>query len=200
MESGRRRGMLAISPVVVAVRDLAELPRALATSHETIFLLSTNLNTVTGAVEQVKRSGRQVFVHIDLVDGLGKDGPALQWIAETVRPTGILTTRAPLISRARNQGLITVQRIFLIDSQSVHTGLQLAREAKPDFLEVLPGIIPETTRQLVREAPCPIIAGGLCTTPAHYHAARQAGAVAISTSSHALWDYRTEKEVAKLRS
>lgn len=195
VKAARKRVVEPVSPIVVAVRDLAELSRALATTHRTVFLLSTNLNNVGAAVEAIKKAGKQVFVHMDLVDGLGKDAHGLQWLAGAVQPTGIITTRAPLVTKARNLGLATVQRIFLLDSQSVHTGLHMARDVKPDYLEVMPGIIPETIRLLVKESPVPIIAGGLCREIAHFEAAREAGAVAISTSADELWQYRTDKEV-----
>lgn len=195
MGAGQKRVVEPVSPIVVAVRDLADLPRAIATVHRTIFLLSTNLSTVGSAVEMVKRAGKQVFVHMDLVEGLGKDAHGLQWLASTVRPTGVVTTRPPLATKARSLGLVTVQRIFLVDSQSVQTGLQMAREVKPDYLEVMPGILPETIRWLVKQSPVPIIAGGLCREVAHYEAARRAGAVAISTSADELWQYRLDREV-----
>jgi glycerol uptake operon antiterminator len=180
-----------LSPIVVAVREPKDLAKALRSPHRTVFLLTSSLSSVGLAVETVKRSGKQIFVHMDLVEGLAKDAAGLQWLAETVRPTGIITTRAPMVGKARHLGLLTVQRIFLVDSQSVQTGVHLAREVKPDYLEVMPGVVPEVIRSVVKEAPCPVIAGGLCQEVDHYLAARAAGAVAISTSAHKLWEYRT---------
>lgn len=195
MSPAQKRAVDPVSPIVVAVRDQADLPRALASTHRTLFLLSANLTNVAGLVETAKQAGKQVFVHMDLVDGLGKDVHGLQWLASAVRPTGIVSTRPPLVTKARSLGLATVQRIFLLDSQSLITGLQMAREVKPDYLEVLPGIVPETIRWLVKESPVPIIAGGLCREVAHYEAARRAGAVAISTSADELWQHRLDREV-----
>lgn len=184
-----------VSPIVMAVRDLAELPLALSSSARTIFLLSTSLSTVEQAVAQAKADGRDVYVHADLVDGLGKDSHAMRWLANSVQPTGILSTRTSALAEAKSLGLVAVQRIFLVDSQALKTAIHLARQTRPDFVEVMPGVVPEGIRQLVQQVPCPVIAGGLCKTVAHYMAARRAGAVAISTSSHALWEYQGDTEV-----
>lgn len=176
-----------VSPVIPALRDLKSLPGALAGSQSTIFLLSGNLSNIGETVAYARGRGKQVFVHFDLIEGLGKDVHGLRWLAENVKPTGIITTRAPLINQARAFGLAVVQRMFVLDSQSLHTGLQLAKDAKPHFLEVMPGIAPEIIEQVVRLVSCPVIAGGLCRTEAHFRAAIQAGAVAVSTSEKALW-------------
>lgn len=179
-----------ISPIVVATRDLKQMPQALASSHQTIFILSSSLTTIAETVKQVRDSKKEVYVHFDLIDGLGKDSHALRWLADVVKPTGILTTRAPLVSQAKSLGLAAVQRMFLVDSQSLHTGLNMVKDVKPDYLEVMPGVIPEIIQQIVHMNICPVIAGGLCTTVAHFKAARNAGAVAISTSDRGLWQYK----------
>lgn len=178
-----------VSPIIIAVRDHRDIAEALAQPHQTLFLLSTSLNTVAGVVDRVRRAGKDAFVHFDLVEGLAKDTHALRWLAETARPTGIMTTRAPIVGQAKSLGLVAIQRIFLLDSQSVQTGLALCKDVKPDFLEVMPGVVPDTIRHLAALVPCPIIAGGLCTTVSHFTAAREAGAVAVSTSERSLWHY-----------
>lgn len=179
-----------VSPIVLATRDFKEIPAAIQSPHKTVFLLSGNLNSIGEAVRTVRSAGKDVFIHFDLIDGLGKDSHALKWVAETVQPTGILTTRGALVTQARSLGLATVQRMFLLDSQSIQTGLTIVKDVKPDFLEVMPGLLPEIIAQLVQKIACPIIAGGLCKNIAHFESARSAGAVAISTSDRELWQYK----------
>lgn len=183
------------SPIVIALRDPRDLPLALASAHRTIFLLGGTLTGLPQTVAAARSRGRDVFVHADLIQGLGRDAQAVRWLAEAVKPTGILSTRASTVLQAKHLGLVAVQRIFLVDSQALRTGLHVAQEIQPDFLEVMPGVIPGAIRELVQQAPCPVIAGGLCKTVAHYRAALQAGAVAISTSCRDLWQYRGESEV-----
>lgn len=175
------------SPIIVAVRDPKDLPAALASSQPTVFLLSADIGNVVELVYSVRSKGKDVFVHFDLISGLGRDHQALKWLSEMAEPTGIITTRAPLIAHAKGLGLVTIQRTFLVDSQSVSLTLEQVRRVSPDFLEVMPGIAPEGIRMLAGQAGCPVIAGGLIRTVAQIRAALAAGAVAISTSDQALW-------------
>lgn len=175
------------SPVIVAVRDPKDLAAALGSPHPVIFLLSSDIGSVVDMVYSVRSKGKDAYVHFDLVSGLGKDNHALKWLADMAEPTGVITTRAALITQARNLGLVTIQRTFLVDSQSVQLTVEQARRGAPDYLEVMPGIAPEGIRMLVGQAGCPVIAGGLIRSVAQVRAALEAGAVAISTSDEALW-------------
>jgi len=58
---------------------------------------------------------------------------------------------------------------------------------KPDFLEILPGIIPEFIEEISRRYSGDIIAGGLVRKKEQVFAALKAGAKAISTSCKDLW-------------
>ena len=78
-----------------------------------------------------------------------------------MKPTGIVTTKSSLIQLAKQEGLLTIQRLFLIDPDAVHNGLKSTKEIQPDALEVMPGLIPEMIQQLKKETDLPLITGGL---------------------------------------
>ena len=174
-------------PVIAAIRHLRDLPAVLESPVAVVFFLAGTIFNMGSAVAQARQSGKIAFVHVDMLHGLSKDDYGLQYLAETIRPDGIITTRNNLVSAARNYGLLTVQRTFLLDSQSVATGIQLVREAKPDVLEVLPGIIPGEIQEIVRKIKIPLITGGLIKTRAQCRAALRAGASGVSTSRQDLW-------------
>lgn len=175
------------SPIIAAVRDPRDLPQALACPQPVIFLLSGDITNIVDMVHSVREAGKEVFVHFDLITGLSKDNHALDWLAQAAPPTGIITTRNPLVNHARSLGLLTIQRTFMLDSQSIQMAVEQARKVKPDFLEAMPGVAPDGIRLLVQQAHCPIIAGGLVRTVEQVHAALKAGAIAISTSAPDLW-------------
>jgi len=179
------------SPIIVAVRDPKDLPRALECPQPVLFLLTGDISNVVDLVRSAKENGKEVFVHFDLITGLGKDTRALDWLARTAQPTGIITTRSPLASHARSLGLTTIQRTFLLDSQSLQIGVEQCRKVSPDFLEALPGIAPDGITMLAQQVSCPVIAGGLIQTVEQVKAALSAGAIAISTSAQSLW-YQTQ--------
>ncbi|TME35697.1 MAG: glycerol-3-phosphate responsive antiterminator [Chloroflexi bacterium] len=180
--SGLRR-----RPVIAAIRDEDGLRMALDSPATVLLLLSGTLMNIAQLVHRVEREGRFVFVHIDLIDGLAKDQHGLRWLSENARPTGIISTRGSVISAARTQNLSTIQRVFLLDSQSVLTGVELAHNVRPDVVEVLPGILPGVIADLVRRNEWPLIAGGLITSAEHCRDALRAGAWGVSTSDPRLW-------------
>lgn len=176
------------SPIIAAIRDPKDLPQALACPQPVIFLLTGDISNIVDLVRKVRAAGKEVFVHFDLITGLSKDSHALDWLAQAAPPTGIITTRNPLVTHARSLGLVTIQRTFMLDSQSIQMAMEQARKVKPDFLEAMPGIAPEGIRLLVEQAHCPVIAGGLVRTVEQVKAALNAGAIAISTSAPNLWE------------
>lgn len=179
---------LAAQPVIAAVRQKKDLAGALASSVSIVFLLAGDLFTLPEVVGQVKRAGKIVFVHFDMVQGASKDAAGMNFMARSAAPDGIITTRANLVVEAKSCGLLTVQRTFLLDSQSVHTGIDLVKEAKPDILEVLPGVVPSEIQEVVRRIRVPLIAGGLIRSKSQCYAALRAGAVGVSTSTSELWN------------
>lgn len=174
-------------PVIAALPGGTLSPEALRAPVEVYFLLGGSIMDIAPRVERLREAGRRVFVHIDLVEGLGRDTVAVDYLLRHVRPDGVISTKANLLAHAKEIGLITVQRIFLLDSLSYERGVASARKLGPDLIEVMPGVMPRVIRELTRAMPCPVIAGGLIRTREDAHEALEAGAVAISTSRQELW-------------
>ncbi|MGE5589328.1 MAG: glycerol-3-phosphate responsive antiterminator [Bacillota bacterium] len=176
-------------PVIAAVRHLPDLAPALESPVGIIFLLTGTIFNMPDAVARARQAGKLTFVHLDLIQGLSRDDYGVRYLADNVAPDGIITTRNSLVASARGRGLLTVQRTFLLDSQSVASGIHLVNESKPDVLEVLPGIIPGEVQQIVRKIRVPLITGGLIRTRAQCSAAMRAGAAGVSTSCQELWTF-----------
>ncbi len=174
-------------PVIAAVKDEAGLEQALQSECEVIFLLFGTIVSVPGLVEKVRRGGKLAIVHIDLVEGLSAREVAVDALQGLCRPDGIISTRPPLIRRARHLGLLTVQRAFILDSLSLDNLPAQLNVGKPDFIEILPGIMPRVISELAQKTRTPIIAGGLVKYKEEVMAAIRAGAVAVSSSSPAVW-------------
>lgn len=176
------------NPVIAAVRRREDLPLAAASPAEVIFLLCGELLTIREDVARVRRAGKLALLHIDLLGGIGRDAAAVEFIARHVRPDGLISTRSQLIRCAKERGLLTVQRFFLLDSQSAAMTAETAASSRPDFAELMPGICPRAIRALAGKMGAPIIAGGMIETKEDILAALGAGAAGVSTSSAALWE------------
>lgn len=112
---------LARSPVIAAVKDTNALEAALASPSEIIFLLCGNIFNLQEIVERANRCGKDIYVHVDLIEGFSRDAVSLRYIAEKVHPTGIISTKSSQIKIAKELGLSAIQRLFIIDSLSMRT-------------------------------------------------------------------------------
>ena len=101
---------------------------------------------------------------------------------------GILTTKTNMIRPAKDIGLVTVQRFFIVDSHSVGTSIESIKISKPDIIELMPGIVTKKIREFSEKADMPIIAGGIVETVDEVRAALAAGATVVSTGEAALWN------------
>ena len=175
-------------PVIAAVKTDEALTAALASPCSTVFLLASTLLTVDGLVRRNHDAGKLAVVHIDLVDGLSSREIAVDSLIALCSPDGIISTRPTLIRRARHRGLLTVQRAFILDSLSLTSLSGQLEQGKPDFVEILPGIMPRVIAEISTRTQVSVIAGGLLRDKADIMAAMCAGAAAVSTSAPSLWD------------
>jgi hypothetical protein len=97
-----------------------------------------------------------------------------------------MSTRPNLIHHAKELGLITVQRFFLLDSISFENVVRQSSHA--DVIDILPGAMPDVIRRLSQRVTQPLIASGLLTDKRDVCGALAAGAVAVSTTSEELWE------------
>lgn len=175
------------SPVIAAVKDDAGLDAALQSECGAVFLLYGSAAGVCTQVDKVRAAGKLAIVHIDLIDGLSGREAAVDALKALCHPDGLISTKPAVIRRARHLGLVTVQRAFLLDSMSVENLPAQLAVGKPDFLEVLPGIMPRIIARITACTETPVIAGGLIQYKDEVMAAMGAGAAAVSTSSPAVW-------------
>ncbi len=172
--------------VIAATRTEAEFRASLDAEPTLLFDLSPDLLTVAARLRAAHERGKQLYLHLDLARGIGKDESGLRYLA-SIGIDGIISTKTSLIKQAREQGLKTVQRFFIFDSRSVETTLEALRSSRPDMIEIMPGISPKTIRRLCALTATPVIAGGLIETPDEVADALSAGAHAVSAGRQALW-------------
>ena len=182
-------------PVIAGLRDSAQVGAAIRYGVGVLFILGGDIFVLQDSVAKAHAEGRLIFAHMDLIKGVGRDEAGVRFLATHAGVDGILTTRSNLISPAKREGLIAVQRLFVLDSESLAAGLPMVVKAAPDAVEVLPGVILPTIAQelAARGALPPLIAGGLIRTGAQVEAVLGAGAVAVSTSQTGLWGYRRDE-------
>lgn len=179
---------LSACPVIAAVKNEAQLARALAAECEVVFLLFGDILNIAGLTRRVRAAGKFPVVHMDLINGLSPREIAVDFLAETTQTGGVISTRPQLVRRAKELGLFTVLRVFVIDSMALESLSRERMGAEPDVLEILPGVMPEVLRRICARSPVPVVAGGLLSTKRDVLAALEAGVVAVSTTAESLWE------------
>jgi glycerol uptake operon antiterminator len=174
------------NPVVPAVRGPdSALEAALAGEHPAIFVLGGDIFKVLGRVGSQSRRP-QIYVNVDLVGGVAGDASGLRFLSRHVE--GIISTHRHVIELAKQSGLITIQRLFAIDSGAVERGLKLIRRAEPQFVEILPALAYcEIADRYSAVLDLPVLAGGLLKSQEDISTILEAGAVGVSTSHQGLW-------------
>ena len=175
--------------VAAAVRTEEDFQAAHPSKVDVIFLLYSSLLTIEEQILKAHRAGKKLFIHMDFAEGIGKDRVGLEYIKEK-GADGILTTKTGMIKPAKEMGLITVQRFFIVDSHSVDTAVDSIRIAKPDIVEIMPGVVCKKIAEFARKVNTPILAGGLVEYKEDVDNAIAAGAKGISTADRELWNYK----------
>lgn len=175
-------------PVVIrAIRDPSYCKDIISPAQgRWMFILGGSIDTVAQSVAYLHRHQWKVFVHIDMVKGITSDFEGIRFFKEFANPEGIITTRQHNISHAKKLNLFSIQRVFLLDSQSIESGISQVQHGDADAVEVLPGILPEVISYFSRNITKPLIAGGLVTTEKHVKDAIRAGAISVSSSNSEL--------------
>jgi len=154
---------------------------------KTLFFLNASINTLPALIKKVKAAGKFGLVHLDLMEGIGRDQAGIHFLAR-LGVDGIITTKPELIRMGQKEKLTTVQRLFILDSEALKTSVRTAESVKPDAVEILPATVPAYVVTTLREAlRVPVLAGGLLITEADLREALQKGVDMISTSRKNLW-------------
>lgn len=175
------------SPIIAAIRDDEGLKACLELDLDVIFILYGDICTISELVGQCKEYNKKVFVHIDLITGLAPREAAVDFIHEFTKADGIISTKPALTKRARELGMASVLRIFVLDSMALETVGKQVNLGKPDFLEILPGAMPKVIKKIASQAGIPVIAGGLISDKEDVMEALSAGASAISSTNIQVW-------------
>ncbi|SHJ41148.1 glycerol uptake operon antiterminator [Geosporobacter subterraneus DSM 17957] len=175
------------NPIVAAVKDINKLESAIRSPSEIMFLLAGNIFNLKSIVDRVKSEDMYIYIHIDLMEGFSKDAVALKYINENIKPDGIITTKSNLIKIAKDLNIFAIQRLFILDSLSLETGIKSIHTTKPDAIEILPGIMPKVIKTIHQETRIPVIAGGLIKDKEDVIESLKAGAMGISTTREEVW-------------
>lgn len=179
--------------ILPASINMKEFERFLQSTYEIGVFLDMHIAQLKNINLMAKQYGKKMIYHVDLIHGIKNDEYATEYICQEYKPFGLISTKAGVIQKAKQKGVMAVQRLFLIDSHALEKNYKLIEKTQPDYIEVLPGAIPWMITEVKERVKIPIFAGGLIRTSEDVNNALQAGAEAITTSKRELWDLFEEK-------
>lgn len=175
--------------ILPAARKMKDFEKLLSSTYEYIVLLDCHIRLLKDIVQQAKRHGKKMLLHADLIHGLKNDEYAAEFLCQTIQPAGLISTHSNVILKTKQNGILAIQRLFLLDTNALEKSYALLKRTQPDFIEVLPGIMPHIITEVHEKSEIPIFAGGLIRTISEVENAIAAGATAVTTSNNLLWDH-----------
>ena len=179
--------LLVENPIIAAIRNDDDLECALKSNVKIVFVLYGTLLNISDICGKLKKAGKVVFIHLDLIDGLKEDISGIEFIKKVVNPEGIISTKTSIIRNSRRFDLLVILRIFILDSLALETGIKNIQDTHPDAIEMLPGPACKKIPEVEEKVNVPIISGGIIVEKKDIINSLSQGAVAISTSTRKLW-------------
>ncbi|BBH21759.1 glycerol uptake operon antiterminator regulatory protein [Paenibacillus baekrokdamisoli] len=180
--------------ILPAARKMKDLENLMTTSYEYIVLLDSHISQIKPILDIARGYGKKVLLHADLIEGLKNDEYAAEYLCQVMKPAGLISTRASVISKTKQNGLLAIQRMFLLDTNALEKSHALLERSRPDYIEVLPGVMPHIIAEVHERTGIPIFAGGLIRSVSDVEQALSAGATAVTTSKAELWKHYEQNQ------
>ncbi|WP_420855434.1 glycerol-3-phosphate responsive antiterminator [Virgibacillus indicus] len=169
------------------LKDMRHFEKILKSQHEIVVFLETRVSQLKDLVKYAHQHSKKVFIHADLVKGLKADEYGIEFLIHNVKADGIISTRGKAISFVKKYQVIGILRLFALDSHALDHNLKICNRVQPDYIEVLPGVVPKIITEVHEKTGIPVIAGGLIRSEQDVINALEDGAKAVSTSNPELW-------------
>ena len=175
------------APVIAALKSVELLERLRPLECKIIYVLCGNICNIAQIVDSIKEMGKIAIVHIDLVNGFSSKEICVDFMAQHTKADGIISTKPYLVKRAKELGLFSVQRFWVMDALTYYNVVKYVKTADPDLVEFMPAGLDKAIRYLKAEIHKPMMASGLVLDKEVAIGALSAGAIAVSTANEDLW-------------
>ncbi|WP_043931344.1 glycerol-3-phosphate responsive antiterminator [Bacillus sp. EB01] len=178
-----------IQQILPACSNMKDFEQFLKSPFEIGVFLEMHIAQLKHVDAMAKANGKKMLYHMDMIHGIKSDDFSTEFICQEYRPYGLITTKANVILKAKQKGVLAVQRVFLLDSHALEKSYKLLGKTQPDYIEVLPGAMPNLISEVKERMQIPLLAGGFIRSVEDVELALAAGADAVTTSKKKIWDY-----------
>lgn len=175
--------------VLPACSNMKDFERFLESPFEIGVFLEMHVAQLKHINAMAEKSGKKMIYHMDMIHGIKSDDYSTEFICQEYKPYGLISTKSNVILKAKQKGVLAVQRIFLLDSHALEKSYKLLEKTKPDYIEVLPGAMPQLISEVNERVKIPLFAGGFIRSVEDVENALNAGAVAVTTSKKEIWGH-----------
>lgn len=176
-------------PIIPSVSDTRDISTAVKGHTGAVLITHGSIFNLREVVREIgENQHKMVLVHVDLLEGFGKDWTTIEYLKKVVQIDGIVTTNPILIKYAKSEGLNTMLRVFAHDSTALHRGVGIIHKSKPDMVCIMPGALcPDIFTNICKLVRQPLVAAGLIKTNKQVRDILQNGVMAVNTSEKRLW-------------
>lgn len=186
------------SPIIATVEP-HNIEDALDSSASLILLINASIGDILDEKLKEINKIKPILIHTDLVKGISREKEGIEFVCKHMSPFGIVSTKSNVIRAAKRHNVLTVQRIFLIDTSSLSIAISNIKQNDPDVVEVMPGIATSIIGKIKESIDKPIIVGGLISQEDQIDKAIEEGVDGISLSNNKLWNYKVKLNKSKQR-
>ncbi len=180
--------LLEQSRIIPAIRNADFIPAAIASPALIVSLLFGSPMTLGDVVRRLRSAGKLPIANLDLLSGFAQDADAVCLLVK-LGVAGIVSMRQSALRAAHSQGIIAIQRTFVVDSIAVHNITRALHHFVPHAIEMLPAVAaPLAVAALRADRPeLPVIATGLVNSLRQVEELVGRGITSVATSNASLW-------------
>lgn len=181
--------ILGQNTIIPSIRKLKYLDDALKSDSPFILLSDVHIGNLKSLTKKCHEENKKVIVHLDLVEGLTKDTKGVKILKELFEVDGVISPNQRIVNAAKKIELLSIYRLFLLDSRSFESGMKSLEKCHLDGIEMLPApFAVHFVNAIKKAAPgVPLLAGGFIDTPETIKQVFNAGFHALTTSKSELW-------------
>lgn len=174
-------------PIIASITKTEQIPYAIKSSVRRVNMMTGDILSLREMIDNLHEAGKLVYVHLEMVGGIGRDSSAVKYLAENFGIDGIISTKSNAIAAAKQAKIRSIQRIFAIDTAAVETAIKMVGQVQPDEVELMPGLMPRIIGELKQQLNRPLIVGGLIRSETEIRTALESGADHVSIGDRRFW-------------
>lgn len=174
------------NPVIMSIDSNASMDLAIKCHSKVVMTIYGDVLSIVGIIRKLQKSGKIVFVNIDLIQGFAPKNPVVDFLDKFTKDIIIVSQKAALLRYAKDKGFVTMHRFFIVDSHAYRGIGKQVSISKADFVNIAPAWS-QTVGWAIEQYDVKVISSGMITTQATVDDNLEAGAVAVCTTNKKVW-------------